>query len=99
MAITQARGLAPTDIRCPGCQAVRTVDKRQARRWREGHLTGHCVSCRGLPSTRVARERDIGYWLKLHGAQIPRGQKPREFLTASGMPESLKAFARDCFPT
>lgn len=98
MAITEARGLAPTDIRCPGCGNVRTVDARQARRWREGHIPGDCAKCRGGSATRVARDRDVGYWLRLHGAQIPRGQKARDYVTASGLPPSLAEFAKECFP-
>ena len=98
VAITEARGLAITDIRCPACRGVRTVDPRQARRWREGHIPGTCASCRGGTASRKARERDIGYWLRLHGAEIPRGVKPRDYITASGAPPSLLEFAKDCFP-
>jgi hypothetical protein len=34
----------------------------------------------------------------LHGVDIPRGVKARDHLAASGMPQSLLEFARDCFP-
>lgn len=98
MAITQARGLASTDIRCD-CGSVRTVDQRQARRWREGHIPGTCASCRGGSVTRVARDRDIGFWLKAYGVKIPRGAKARDVLTASGIPPELAELAREAFPT
>lgn len=98
MAITEARGLCSSDIRCPECSRVRTVDPRHARRWREGHDTGLCARCRGGSATRVARDRDIGFWLKQYGVSIPRGTKAREVVTASGLPDELAEFARSCFP-
>lgn len=98
MAITQARGLCSTDIRCPGCGDVRTVDVRQARQWREGHIIGTCVTCRGGSKTRVARDRDIGFWLRAYGVDIPRGVKARDVVTASGIPPALAELAREAFP-
>lgn len=47
---------------------------------------------------RKARDRDIGFWLRLHGASIPKGQKARDYVAASGIPPSLAEFAKDCFP-
>ena len=98
MAITLARGLAATDIRCPDCGNVRTVDRRHARRWREGHDHGTCISCRGGSNVRVARDRDIAYWLRLYGVPVPRGVKARDVITASGVPPDLARFAREVFP-
>lgn len=57
-----------------------------------------CVVCRGGSATRVARDRDIGFWLRSYGVKIPRGQKARDVLTASGIPDDLAEFARSCFP-
>lgn len=98
MTVRQARGLAVTDIRCPQCNKVRTVDPRHARRWREGHEPGLCAKCRGASATRVARDKDIGFWLNQYGVTVPRGQKARAVVTASGVPPALKEFARSCFP-
>ena len=95
---TEARGLCNTQIRCPQCHHVRQVDPRQARRWRENHIQGLCVTCRGGQATRVARDRDIGYWLKMYGVPIPRGTKARDVITASGIPPELAEYARNCFP-
>ncbi len=71
MAITVYRGLAATDIRC-GCGNVRTVTHRQARRWREGHIPGTCVACRGGQNARITRDRDLSYWLRLYGVTLPK---------------------------
>lgn len=90
--------VARDDIRCPQCQSVRSVDTRQARRWRQGHITGVCSACRGRSSTRIAKDQHISYWLKLYGVQVPRGQKPRDVIAASGIPPDLARLAKDCWP-
>ena len=95
---TEARGLVKTQIRCPQCHHVRNVGDREARKWREHHVAGLCVTCRGGQATRVARDRDIGYWLKMYGVPIPRGTKARDVITASGIPPELAEYARNCFP-
>lgn len=96
MATTAHRGLAATDIRC-SCGHVRTVSHRQARQWREGVIPGTCATCRGRSPTRIARDRDVGYWLRLYGVDIPRGQTARQVIAASGIPPDLAEFAKDCF--
>lgn len=98
MTISSAKGLCVSDIRCPECKRVRTVDPRHARRWREGHEPGLCAKCRGASPTRVARDKDIRFWLNQYGVQVPRGQKARTVVTASGLPPDLADFARSCFP-
>ena len=98
MAIRAARGLASTDIRCPDCNKVRTVDPRHARRWREGHEPGTCATCRGGSVTRKARDQDYAFWLRSYGVPVPRGQKATQVIAASGIPPDLAEFARSCFP-
>lgn len=98
MAVSEARGLSPCDIRCPQCKKVRTVDPRQARRFREGHIAGTCSVCRGRGATRKATDKAMRYWLTEFGAPVPRHMKARDYLAASGMPSELAQFARECFP-
>lgn len=98
MTISAARGLASTDIRCPDCHKVRTVDARHARRWREGHEPGLCASCRGGSATRKARDRDYAFWLKQFGVPVPRGTRAMDVIAASGVPPALGEFAKRCYP-
>ena len=98
MTITLARGLAPTDIRCPECSGVRTVNARHASRWRNGEFPGVCNQCRRGRTGRVATDAAIGYWLRMYGVDIPKGRKARDVLTASGIPPALAQFAREAFP-
>ena len=93
-----ARGLAANEIRCPGCNAIRQVAVRHARRWREGGFAGLCNHCRAGYRGRAARDCDIAYWLKLYGVDVPRGTKARDHITASGLPPELARFAQDAFP-
>lgn len=96
MAVTQARALASTDIRCEGCGKVRTVDTRQARRWREGHIPGTCITCRGGSVTRVSGDKHLAFWLTAFGVKVPRGGA-RAIITAGGTPPELAQLARDIY--
>jgi len=94
LAITKARALHRDDIRCDQCGNVRTVDTRQARRWREGHIAGTCITCRGGSATRVCKDGHLAFWLTAYGVKVPRG-KAREIITAGGTPPELVQLAKD----
>lgn len=90
-----SRSVASTDIRCPRCGGVRVVDVHTARSKRTSRL---CAACRGQSPTRVARDRDLAFWLRMYGVSVPRGVKARDVLAASGVPPDLADFAKSVFP-